>query len=115
MDYFLGHGSGKNTKDTMKRKLAEEYNEVAQKADKVIKKTRSKSAPVAAAARQEMNKNFPRIQERNGEWRITGPSHSKMFDDPLKTINPTDPELIGLRDPDDPSKMNFVKRPIESR
>jgi hypothetical protein len=50
VDYFLGHGSGRQTRETMKKKLSEEYNAV-----------------------------------------------------------------IGLHDPDDLSKMNFVKRPIESR
>jgi hypothetical protein len=115
VDYFLGHGSGKQTKDTMKQKLAEEYNDVVGQADRAIDKTRSKSAPAAAAARQEMAKKFPRVQEMGGQWLITGWAHKKTFNDPLKKIKPSDPELIGLHDPDDPSKMNFVKRPIESR
>lgn len=34
---------------------------------------------------------------------------------PLKRLSgPDDPDLIGLRDPTDPSKMGWVKRPIES-
>jgi hypothetical protein len=115
VDYFLGHGSGKQTKETMKQKLAEEYNIVVGQADRVIERTKSKNAPVAAGARQEMAKKFPRVQEQSGNWLIQGQAHSKTFNDPLKKIKPSDPELIGLHDPDDPSKMNFVKRPIESR
>lgn len=114
-DYFLGHGSGKQTKATMKQKLAEEYNDVVGQAERVIAKTKSKNAAAAAAGRQEMAGKFPRLQEAGGQWLITGQAHSKVFNDPLKKIKPTDPELIGLHDPDNPGMMNFVKRPIESR
>jgi|KBSSwiStaDraftv2_1062776.scaffolds.fasta_scaffold04794_10 hypothetical protein len=114
-DYFLGHGSGKHTKATMKEKLKEEYNEVVKKAEPIIDKTKSKNATIAASARHDMDTQFPAIKEVAGEWKIIGFAHGKMFNDPLKRIQAIDPELIGLRDPDNPSKMNWVKRPVESR
>jgi hypothetical protein len=45
---------------------------------------------------------------------ILGTAHGKNFNEPLKATTPTDPDLTGLRDPQDPSKMNYVKRPVES-
>ena len=115
VDYFLGHGSGKKTNEGLKKKLAEEYNDVVGQAEQLITKTKSKNAAQAKAGRDEMATKFPNIQEKAGDWRITGPAHGKVFDDPLKQVKHTDPELIGLRDPDDPSKMNWVRRPFESR
>ncbi len=115
VDFFLGHGSGRQTKESMKEILAKEYNEVASEAKTEAAKTKSKNPQVAESARKAMKEKFPRIQEKEGEWRITGTAHQKTFDQPLKIITPQDPELLGLRDPDDPSKMNWVKRPIESR
>jgi hypothetical protein len=37
-----------------------------------------------------------------------------MFDDPVASITIANPDLIGLRDPEDLSRMNVVKRPKES-
>lgn len=114
VDQFLGHGSGKRDNTSMRKKLAEEYNDVVRKAEPVIQRTRSANPKTAQAAKDEMGQRFPRIQEKGGEWRIVGNAHKKDFDEPLKRVKDTDPGLIGLRDPDDPSKMNLVKRPIES-
>jgi hypothetical protein len=115
VDYFLGHGSGKQTNESMRKILAGEYNQVVNEAKGVITQTKSKNPRVATAARQKMAKNFPEIREREGEWKITGRAHGKDFNDPVETITAQNPELIGLHDPDDPSKLNFVKRPYESR
>ena len=114
-DYFLGHGSGRQTKESMKKILVREYNDVAGQALDTVKKTKLKDPNAAASARKDMDRKFPNIKETGGEWRIIGFAHAKMFNDPLKRIEVTDPDLIGLRDPDNPSKMNWVKRPFESR
>jgi hypothetical protein len=96
----------------MRKKLAEEYNDVIKIAQNLISKTKSKTA--APSARSEMTNRFPNIKEDKGQWKITGKSHGKTFDDPVKETTPDNPELTGLKDPEDPSQMGQVKRPIES-
>ena len=113
-DRFLGHGSGEKNNEGMRRKLANEYNDVVEKASRVIRHIRSGNAATASAGREEMQRNFPNIQEAGGAWNIRGRAHGKDFDQPLQRIDYRDSELTGLRDPQDPSKMNYVKRPVES-
>jgi len=113
-DIFEGHGSGINTNESMRRKLAEEYNKVANKALGIIGRTRSKDQKTSAAAVQQMNDSFPNIKNEAGEWKVVGNAFGKTFDNKLTTITHTDPDLTGLRDPSDPLKMNCVKRPAES-
>jgi hypothetical protein len=99
----------------MREALLKRYNEVAQKALNLIGQVQSKDKHTHASALNELDTKFPHIKQVGKEWRIQGTAHGKSFDDKLKRVNNVnDPELIGLRDPDDPTQMNFVKRPKES-
>lgn len=109
-DLFLGHGSGRRTNSQMRAKLAEEFNDVVKIAIGLIK-TIAKGGSGAASARASMAAKFPKIKEDAGRWQIES-THKKDFD--VKEIKASDPDLTGLRDPDDPSKMYPVKRPVES-
>jgi hypothetical protein len=114
-DIFLGHGSGKHTDRGMRIELMKRYNKVVEKALEIIKRTKSKDVKISDPALKEMDANFPNIKQVGAEWRIQGPAHSKEFDQKLEPLkNEYDSDLIGLRDPDDPEKMNKVRRPIES-
>lgn len=114
-DIFEGHGSGRHTNEGMRRELLKRFNEVVKKALDLIGETRSKNKATGESARKKMRATFPYVVEVGAEWRIKGTAHSKTFDEKLKPVaDVNDPQLIGLRDPDDPSKMNYVKRPKES-
>jgi hypothetical protein len=113
-DTFLGHGSGEQTNLGMRRKLMDRFNGVAGIAQHVIDQTESTNPHTRTKAFTEMKVKFPHIEKVGTEWRIRG-YNFKHFDEKLHRITtPKDPELIGLRDPVDPAKMNRVKRPIES-
>ncbi|MGC2696892.1 MAG: DUF4157 domain-containing protein [Candidatus Angelobacter sp.] len=117
-DYFEGHGSGINTNHTMLIKLASEYNKVVSDAQKAITKTNSKDANAAAAARADMVTRYPNIKLVNGKWNVVGTSWGKDFNEPLRPLDQVNPEkepdLPGLRDPNDPSRMFCIKRPSEA-
>jgi hypothetical protein len=114
-DIFEGHGSGKHTNETMRKELLKRYNEVAKKALDLIATTRSKNKKTSESARKKMADLYPKVVEVGAEWRIQGTAHSKTFNEKLKQVTDVnDKELIGLRNPDDPSKMNAVRRPKES-
>jgi hypothetical protein len=108
-DIFLGHGSGRKTNRQMRDKLAHEYNKVVAGAVKLVASI-GKGDAKSATAKAEMASQFPAIKEHGGKWLIE--AKKKTFD--VKEIEGTDPNLTGLRDPSDPSKMNTVKRPVES-
>ena len=102
----------------MLSKLAKEYNRVVRKAFRIIARTKSKNSKTATAARAEMFEKFPWIEQDSpptGDWKIIGRAHKKTFNQKLKEIDEKDPDMIGLRDPQDPSRMNYVRRPVESR
>jgi hypothetical protein len=58
-----------------------------------------------------MSAKFSKINETGATWSVE--TEKKTFG--VKEIAWNDPDLTGLRDPDDPSKMNTVNRPIESK
>jgi hypothetical protein len=111
-DHFLGHGSGDNTNQTMREKLALEYNIVIKKAEDITKRAESKNAATASAAKAEIGRLFPNVENDDGQWVIKGGWFSKSYK--LRPVKWNDPDLTGLRDPDKPSKMNCAKRPAEA-
>jgi Domain of unknown function (DUF4157)/Protein-glutamine gamma-glutamyltransferase len=113
-DIFLGHGSGELQESGMLHKLVGKYNDVVRKAEDIITKTRSRDPTTSAAAHKQMNDMFPKVNPVGDEWHIQGKAHSKDFDEKIDRITERDPDLVGLKDPDDPSRMNLVKRPKES-
>jgi len=114
-DIFLGHGSGRRTGDQLRSKLAEEFNDVAKIALALVEKTKSKAPKIHAQGLSDLATKFPRVKQVGAEWHIQGPAglcSGKTVDEKLRLIKPS--EVIGLRDPCDPLKMNPVHRTIES-
>jgi hypothetical protein len=118
-DRFLGHGSGYKTADEMRAKLAEEYNDVANKALGLVAKTQSIDKKVKAAAQSDLATKFPNVKQVGVDWKAQGvpgllkdSACPKTVDEKLRQIKPS--EVIGPKSPCDPTKMNEVERPIES-
>lgn len=115
-DVFLGHGSGEKTKNQMKDKLRDEFNEVARRAKDLVLKTKSTNKKTASDAKDEMAKRFPKITEDGGKWKIKGKSElcsTQDIDMELREIKRD--EVVGLKDPCDLTKLEEVQRPIESK
>jgi len=119
MDRFLGHGSGYKTADEMRGKLAEEYNDVANKALGLVAKAKSSNKKVKADAQSDLATKFPNVKQVGVDWKAQGvpgllkdSACPKTVDQELRQIKPS--EVIGPKSPCDPTKMNEVERPIES-
>jgi hypothetical protein len=112
-DVFLGHGSGRKTAAQMKAKLAEEYNDVASEALRLVQRTRRGSASSRAAARAELTTRFPGVVEVGGRWRVQGTGMRRVaVDIPLALLRPS--QIPGLFDPANPGVMYPVRRAVES-
>jgi len=112
-DIFLGHGSGRKTKQQMLSKLAEEYNDVADRAIRLSQRVDRNQT----GASDEIIARFPNLGRVNGRWRIIGHTRSDFGDRDinieLRRIRPD--EVLGLKDPNDISRLRSIRRPIESR
>jgi len=67
-DIFLGHGSGRLTKQQLRGKLADEYNDVADRA----LRTAHRADRGDAAAASDMGTFFPNVKKVAGRWRVQG-------------------------------------------
>jgi len=112
-DIFLGHGSGRKTKEQMFSKLAEEFNDVADIAIGLSQRVDRNRA----GASDEIIRRFPNLARTGGQWRIIGHTRSDCGDRDinivLRRIRPD--EVLGLKNPRDPSRLRAIRRPIESR
>jgi hypothetical protein len=113
-DIFLGHGSEERTESGMLGALVRRYNKVVRMAKDIIKRIRGGDPTTSEAARKQMDHTFPNVKPVGHEWHIQGPAHGKQFDEKIDLITQSNHELIGLKDPEDPTRMNLVKRPKES-
>lgn len=112
-DIFLGHGSGRKTAAEMKAKLAEEYNDVALVALRLVQRTRRGTAAARAAARTELATRFPGVVHVGSVWRIRGTGMLNVaVDIPLALLRPS--QVPGLFDPSNPSHLYPVRRAVES-
>jgi hypothetical protein len=112
-DIFLGHGSGKKTVQQMREKLAQEYNQVANRALILIAQTHSRNSQTRSHAQIKLQNDFPNVHEVGGQWKIQGVNdYGIQIDEVLRRIRPS--EVVGLRDPSNISIMGAVYRPIES-
>ena len=114
LDIFLGHGSGRRNSVELRAKLAEEFNDVAKLALALVDKTKSKDAKTSTQAESDLSKKF-NVKPIGSEWHIQGKSDLcaiKPVNEKLRKIKGSD--VLGPRDPCDPSKMFPVDRPIES-
>lgn len=95
-------------------KLVDRYNDVVRMANAVATRADARDPKTSGDAKVKMAHDFPYIKKVGATWRIQGEAHGKTFNDPLARITVASPELIGLKDPQDLTKMNLVKRPKES-
>lgn len=116
-DVFLGHGSGHKTDGEMREKLAQEFNKVAGEALGLVAMTKSSKMKTVDAGAKGLFAKFPNVHPAGKEWHIQGTLDlpggcTRKLDEKLTKIKPS--EVLGLRDPCDPTKMYPVERPIES-
>jgi Domain of unknown function (DUF4157)/Protein-glutamine gamma-glutamyltransferase len=113
-DKFLGHGSGLVTRDQMHGKLTAEYNRVAKIAIRNAADADSNDAASRKKGEKALTDVFPNVKRTAAGWKVQGiHTHCKAaVDMELREIWPN--EVSGLKDPCNPSKLNFVRRPIES-
>jgi hypothetical protein len=108
-DLFLGHGSGRMRGSQLRNKLADEYNQVADQALRLVH--RADRGDAAAAA--QMATDFPNVHKVGSVWRVQGTTDDGVaVDIELRRIHGS--EVLGPHDPSDPSKLYPVRRPIES-
>ncbi len=112
-DVFLGHGSGRKTTAQMRAKLAEEYNDVAMIAMRLVQRMRRGTAAARAAARAELATRFPDVVQVGSVWRIRGTGMlSVAVDIPLGRLRAS--QIPGLFDPSSPGHLYPVRRAAES-
>jgi hypothetical protein len=114
-DVFLGHGSGRKTARQMRAKLAEEFNDVARLALDVTSKTTAKDTKTATKAQADLAAKFRYVKQVSGDWRVVGAAKlcpNVTVNEKLRLIKESD--VLGPRDPCDPTKMYEVERPLES-
>lgn len=124
---FLGHGAPTNAqgqvamgdKQAVLRDMVGAYNDPANAARALAGRVESNDQSAQAA----LSAQFPRVVRAPSGWgwlimELDDRDENRRRPQrsyPLRPLTgPDDPDLIGLRDPTDPSKMGWVKRPIES-
>ncbi len=118
-DVFLGHGSGRRTREGMRRRLSEEYNHVAGDALSLTERAESRDPEERRRALVFLTARFPNVYVRRSgdgwEWVVHGERFSREITMELREIRPD--EVVGLRDPEDPTgaRMYRVRRPVMSR
>lgn len=115
---FLGHGSGEKTAGELRGRLAQEYNQVVAMALAIVSQIRHSHGARRTHAECELATRFPNVKAvatATGRvtYRIQGPSIAGSVDEPLRPIRPN--EVLGLRDPWDPTRLFTVRRPAEAR
>lgn len=123
-DLYEGHGAPEvspgrvapGTRDQVLHDLVRVYNLSARRALALAREVDRDPARIA-----EMNRDFPRVtKDPAAGWIIHERDDRPENRDrkrrryPLELTGVGDPDLIGLRDPTDPTRMNTVKRPGES-
>jgi hypothetical protein len=125
-DLYEGHGAPEmpggiapGPRDVMLGDLMKVYNNIARRA---LQLTREVDAGVDPNKPAELAAKFPQVTKGPDQrWIIheliqpEGNRLRKKRSYVLRELpNVNDPELIGLRDPDYPDRMNTVRRPVES-
>lgn len=126
-DLYEGHGApvlpsgsvGPGSRDLMLGDLRKVYDDLVGPA---IDLAREVDAGIDPNKPAELAAQYPQVtKQSSGDWVIRelddrpGNQARQRRTYPLRKLSGiNDPDLIGLRDPDEPSKMNWVKRPIES-
>jgi len=121
-DLFEGHGAPATTgavkpgpKEDVHQELMNAYNPLATEALGITARVDRGEA----GARQDLADKFPQVIESGSRWWIKevdrNASRPKHYYELRALTGPDDPEIIGLRNPDDPTHLNWVKRPVQSK
>ena len=66
-----------------------------------------------------MAATYPQVVSFGGQWWIKeldrNAARTRRFYDLRELTGPDDPEIVGLGNPDDPTRLNWVNRPVESK
>jgi hypothetical protein len=127
-DLFEGHGAPveggvikPGPKEWIHRDLVGAYNPLAEKALELTDQIDNGDEAERQDATIKLGRRFPRVTKRGAEWAVreldTGENARRSKrDHPLRLLaGESDPEIVGLHDPIDPTKMGTVERPVESR
>jgi hypothetical protein len=114
----VNHRTVPGSKEMVMNELASAYNGPARRAIDLVNRAVQRDSQAEAQLREE----FPRVfADANGRWWISeiddrpeNRSRQRRFYELRLLTGPSDPEIVGLRDPQDLTKMGWVKRPIES-
>ena len=115
-DIFEGHGTPPRNKREMHGELIRAYNEYAAQAVMLAVMVDSGDT----TARTVLASEYPQVFKSSfdNRWYIRelarNSSRPRQMYDLRVIFNEFDPEIIGLRNPDNPTQMGSVNRPIES-
>lgn len=120
-DLFEGHGAPApagivkpGPKEDVHQELMNNYNPYAIDALAITARV-DRNEP---GAREELADKYPQVVASGGRWWVkeldSNASRQRRFHELRALTGPADPEIIGLRNPDDPAKLNYVKRPVQS-
>ncbi len=122
-DLFEGHGAPADAshmvrpgpKEDVHRELMNAYNPYAKQALALTARV-DHNEPGAAA---QLAALYPQVIASGGRWWIKeldrNAGRARRFYELRELTGPDDPEIIGLRNPDDPTRLNWVNRPVQSK
>lgn len=72
-----------------------------------------------SGAREELADKYPQVMSSGGRWWVKeldrNAARARRLHELRALSGPDDPEIVGLRNPDDPAQLNWVKRPVQSK
>lgn len=102
-------------KEDVHRELMNAYNPYARAALSITARV-DRNEPGAAA---ELAVRFPQVVAAGGFWWVRAldrnATRARCFYELRELSGPEDPEIIGLRNPDDPTRLSSVNRPVMSK
>lgn len=121
-DLFEGHGAPTvggtvkpGTKEDVLKDLKDVYNSYAKDALAFAAKVDANEP----GAQQDLTNSYPQVKKLNGIWWVEELDRNKdrptRFYRLREITDVNDPELIGLHNPYNPTKMSSVQRPVESK
>lgn len=121
-DLFEGHGAPADVnhmvrpgpKQDVHRELMNAYNPHVQGA-LILTDRVDRGEPGAA---QQLAERYPQVMSFSGRWWIKeldrNAGRPRQYYELRELTGPDDPEIVGLRNPDDPTRLNWVNRPVQS-
>lgn len=121
-DLFEGHGAPApagtvkpGPKEDVQQELMNAYSPYATEALAIAARVDRGEA----GASDELTDRYPQVVASGGRWWVkeldSNSARQRRFYELRALTGPDDPEIVGLRNPDDASRLNWVKRPVESK